>query len=670
MALSLRNRAQDAVERFSRRIGERAASAVVTTGSRARTVARFVAGGAGSTAAAALDGWGESIEKARRSGLFDETDDEPGAGGRGRARNAKDGTPQGLSGVPSEIAGQLFDSDTAPYAQPQTLSTPGPMNRLSYDEIRLLAMHPVISPILWTRINEVRRFAVVQRDEHSIGYEVRIRDKKRTATAAERRKCQEAEKFIGRCGNWSDSDIQTRYMFGDFLAMLTHDALRFDQGCAQILYDMKDEKPAAFLSMPSHQIRRAVPRAVRAPMGLEAFFGATNLGGTPENPDFVQVDKRLTVVGAWPARKLLFGVRRPRSDAESYGYGWPELDELIKVLRALLDSMDYNMAQFHQGILTNGMLKVRAKYTQEQFKMFKRQLRAMMVGVRNAHRVPYLQVNPDEKEDIEWLDFKKSNKDQEFSQWMGFLLKVACAVYMMDPAQINFIYGTEGVKSALSQGSGENTRVLLSQDRGLWPLLSAIAEWVNKWIIWPMDPSLHFAFVGMDAKTPEEKLRIRKLRLETTDTVDELRAEDDKAPMPDGTGDCILSPTWIQYAAQKAAAAGGGEGAPGAPGDEGEPGAAPDDDGGEDDAFPGLSFMDASAGKKGSAAPDANDEGDDEQGAPEKPGKDPKKGKAKAEPEGFKKAAPVPSWQRGERGRNLRFYTSEIAPVDDGDGEG
>ena len=84
-----------------------------------------------------------------------------------------------------------------------------------------------------------------------------------------------------------------------------------------------------------------------------------------------------------------------------------------------------------------------------------------------------------------------------------------------------------------------------------------------------MNEDFEFNFVGLDAKTQDDVAELNSKLVKTTRTVDELRAEDDLEPLPDGKGEIILDPTWLQNAQSIDAQGEGGEG-------EGGEGEAPD----------------------------------------------------------------------------------------------
>lgn len=51
--------------------------------------------------------------------------------------------------------------------------------------------------------------------------------------------------------------------------------------------------------------------------------------------------------------------------------------------------------------------------------------------------------------------------------------------------------------------------------------------------------------------TRDEIAELNSKRVKTFLTIDELRAEDDLPPLPDGKGEIILDPTWLQFAQGK-----------------------------------------------------------------------------------------------------------------------
>lgn len=159
-------------------------------------------------------------------------------------------------------------------------------------------------------------------------------------------------------------------------------------------------------------------------------------------------------------------------------------------------------------------------------------------------------------EDLQYINLQQSHRDMEFNAWMDFLIKEACGVYAVDPAEINFNYGNTGQSKALVESSSME-KIMESKERGLRPLLNDIGELISKHIVTPLNEDFCFEFVGLDAETKDKVVDRNMKRVKSFITVDELRAEEDRPPLPDGQGAIILDPTFLQN--KQASAYGGGE---------------------------------------------------------------------------------------------------------------
>jgi hypothetical protein len=140
----------------------------------------------------------------------------------------------------------------------------------------------------------------------------------------------------------------------------------------------------------------------------------------------------------------------------------------------------------------------------------------------------------------------------EFSSWLEYLVKVICAVYLIDPSEINF-----EMKGSMHQTQGpmfesqNESKQKLSKDRGLKPLLKFIESEFNKNVIYQIDPKLEFQFVGLDAKTEEQRQKLRTEQLTFYRTIDEIRAEEDLPALgEDRGGDIIMNNVYTQYMLQ------------------------------------------------------------------------------------------------------------------------
>jgi hypothetical protein len=217
-----------------------------------------------------------------------------------------------------------------------------------------------------------------------------------------------------------------------------------------------------------------------------------------------------------------------------------ELEMLLNVITASLWAFEHNKNFFKNGASAKGLMNFKGSVPDSKLDSFRRMWQMMIAGVGNAHKTPMTSVD-----EVQWIDLHKNNTDMEFSAWMDWLIKITSATMLMDPAELNFNYGNTGQASQMFQAPAEQ-KLKQSKDRGLRPLLTYFAKWINTYLIWRLDPNYRLVFRGLDAKGEDQKVDLAKKKATYLMTVDELRAEEDLKPLPDGKGEVILDPTWLQ----------------------------------------------------------------------------------------------------------------------------
>lgn len=241
----------------------------------------------------------------------------------------------------------------------------------------------------------------------------------------------------------------------------------------------------------------------------------------------------------------------PRADLRVNNFGFAPVEQIVRLVTAWLFGFEYNLRFFTQGSAIKGILNIKGAIPDRQLRAFRRMWYTMVSGVQNAWRTPILN-----SEDIQWVGMQVANREMEYSAWMDFLTKLICAVFGVDPMEVNFVFGNTGQKGGLNQSRPNKDEVVESKDKGLVPLAEHIADSVNQHIIWEQAPELEFAFTGLDAKAESKERKRRMEEVEKWRTVNEIRAEQDQEPLEHG--DLILNPVYLQYVQGKEAQAGGG----------------------------------------------------------------------------------------------------------------
>ena len=401
----------------------------------------------------------------------------------------------------------------------------------------------VIAAVIGTRINQVSTFTKPKRfSTDGMGFEVRLRDPQAIPNRKQKEIITSLETFLENCGYKYDASIDD---FDTFIRKIVRDSLTYDQACFEIVPDRKG-RPAQVLAVDAGTIR-AASEDYTPEMTWSRTVPKKN-----EEVAWVQVVDG-TVVAWFTADELAFGVRNPRSNINLQPYGFSELEQLITQITSHLYAEEYNSKFFSQGGTTKGIINIKAEPNgignKEQLDSFKRQWRAQVNGMSGAWKTPVLQV----PNGVEYINVSQSNRDMEFNQWMNYLINIVCAVYAIDPAEINFANnGGAAGQSSVFENSQEQ-KLKNSKDKGLKPLLRFIETIINKYIISRFSQEYVFTFAGLDEQSESEKTDLDVKQVKVWKTVNEIRKDHGEEPLDDG--DVILDPSWLVYHGQQQAMA-------------------------------------------------------------------------------------------------------------------
>ncbi len=438
---------------------------------------------------------------------------------------------------------------------------------LTYDVLKRIPHQlGVVAAILQTRCNQVAAFSVPYRNSKSIGFAIKHKDPSHETSKSEQEFIDDLEKFIYNCGAPTPNPHNKikRDDFETFLKKIVRDSLMYDKSTFEIVPDRLGQ-PYEFIAVDAATVRIAASNEVfgpddtfmhrspvitnrllqmdeRTPFKSMQMLASNKRKG--ERPDFVQVING-QIENVYYRDELAFGVRNPRTDIYIQGYGYGEMEQLITILTAHLYAEEYNRRFFMQGSAPKGILNFKGEnFTPDMLEGFKRQWRSNLEGVENSWKTPILQA----EQGVEWIDLHPSNREMEYGQWVEYLIKITCAVFLMDPAELNFdLHG--GVQQTPLFESSQEWKLKASRDRGLKPLLRFIAKQINEHIITQIDDHFVFDFVGLDELTEQEKHELRQEQVASYMTLNEIRRAEDLPDVEDG--DTILNPTYIQARQQR-----------------------------------------------------------------------------------------------------------------------
>lgn len=382
---------------------------------------------------------------------------------------------------------------------------------------------PVINDIIQTYVTEVSEYCTPAKNRYDTGFRIKLRDNAAHPKSREKKEMDRITRALLN-SNTYDADSRARMSFEGFMRQLTRDSLMYDQKCAEIV-SARNGKPAEWFALDATTIRLANTTQLTPVTDPDEVFA-------------VQLYDDV-VVEQFTRKELAWGVRNPRTSLIGYGYGIAESEMIISAITYMLWGFNYNANFFKYGSSAKGLLNLVGQIPETQMRAFRRQFYNMLSGVENSFRTPVTNVDK-----LEWINMHQSNRDMEFSLWLDFLIKLACAAYAMDPAQINFKYGNTGGGSAFAEGS-DSQKAKISRARGLHPLLRSLERFLNINIINQINDDFEMEFVGFNAESAKERADLDTQRVRSIWFVDEVRAEQDKDPLPDGLGQVILDANWM-----------------------------------------------------------------------------------------------------------------------------
>lgn len=384
-----------------------------------------------------------------------------------------------------------------------------PNNGISFGTLNRMGEIFIVKAIINTRIEQVQNFLKYSLDDQKPGYQIRYKK----SPGSEDKELNEKDKKIvdyivkfleegGENDKWECEDN-----FQEFTRKVLRDSLVLDQMTFELVR-ARNMNLKKYRAVDAALIRQLDTNDPRYAQMFENFrwhgylprYAMVWDGQIIRHP----VTNEYVVFYPW---ELGYGVRNKTTNVLRNGYGCSELETLIEIVTWILWGMQYNGNFFKQGSQPKGFINVKnGNIDQGTLNEFRQDWKQTMSTVYNSHKIPVIQGI-----DLEWIDLQQTNRDMEFTEWIKFLLVIACAVYRMDPSELGFqfqdaarIFGQEGQKERLDH----------SRQKGLTPLLVFYQNVLNKYIISEIDDRLELAFTGIEIEDEAAQVELDKKKSE------------------------------------------------------------------------------------------------------------------------------------------------------------
>lgn len=387
-----------------------------------------------------------------------------------------------------------------------------PNNGIAFGTLNRMGDIFIIKAIINTRIEQVQNFLKYSVDDQKPGYQIRYKRSPGSEGFDEKELSAKDKKIVdyivrfledgGENDKWECEDN-----FQEFTRKVLRDSLVLDQMTFELVR-ARNMNLKKYRAVDAALIRQLDTNDPRYRQMFENFrwhgylprYAMVWDGQIIRHP----VSDEYVVFYPW---ELGYGIRNKTTNVLRNGYGCSELETLIEIVTWILWGMQYNGNFFKQGSQPKGFINVKnGNVDQGTLNEFRQDWKQTMSTVYNSHKIPVIQGI-----DLEWIDLQQTNRDMEFTEWIKFLLVIACAVYRMDPSELGFqfqdaarIFGQEGQKERLDH----------SKQKGLTPLLVFYQNILNKYIISEIDDRLELVFTGIEIKDEAAQVELDKKKSE------------------------------------------------------------------------------------------------------------------------------------------------------------
>jgi hypothetical protein len=407
--------------------------------------------------------------------------------------------------------------------------------------------------IVFTRQHQVGSFARPYRedDNNPLGYRWVRRDGERL-TKDDVKETVRLDQILQNSGTEFDP-VARRYQyrrktFQGFLAALVADTLTADACPIEVERSVRGEV-LGWYNVPFDTIRLAHE---------DGYEGDDRIIALQLAPT-----ERLPIIGFEPT-ELIYEVRNPRSALEYHDYGQAELEHFVRAATSYLNTFTFNAANLDRNSIPRGFLTVFGDYGPRQLTAFKSQWNSLVRGAAKRWSLPVLVSRNRQEGGAQWTAVDTSTTEMFMTKWLVFLVSLLCALFGMDPVEVNM----EAFTSKVSSLSGKDTAEKLqsSKDRGFIPLMIWLESLLNEHLIGRITRKYRLTWVGLFPADEDRKFERQKLAC----TVDEFRAIDGEERHPDpDIGKAPVNSALLSIYTQKVLAAQQGVG-PGTGDDDGE----------------------------------------------------------------------------------------------------
>jgi hypothetical protein len=465
--------------------------------------------------------------------------------------NPEDNDPSKQIGRKAIIDDPYFENMTS------QLMVKHKMSRLSNRMLKEVSVRDwLVSSILQCRVDTLLRFSRPEHRRFEMGFRVIKKDRNAEYSKDELAEVAAIEDFIYHCGRKEGTPPDERVLFGEFLKLITRDALTFGHVAIEKV-KTRAGGLHRFRPLPAESVylinkRLSKNQVKQEQKTAQQTFGKPLSDNDPKKDQqvneadldyykYVQMSYQNQPLAHFGDEDMIFKNFNPQNFADSNGYCYSPLELAIINITNHLNVENYNANFFTHGYAARGVLHLKGTVTQSQLMNFRRQFYNSISGQQHAWRTPIV-AGLDE---VQWVPMSGSAKEMEYINFNNHLMRVICSMFQIDPVELGLEYlASANGRSPMQQANNEY-KIEYSRERGLYPILMFIEDLINSDLLPSLDKGLaekyKFVFTGYTDETPQTEIAQMQAEMTVWKSMNDLLVQSQKEKIKTPAADLPLN---------------------------------------------------------------------------------------------------------------------------------
>lgn len=431
------------------------------------------------------------------------------------------------------------------------------MSRLSNKALKEVSVRDwLVSAIIQARVDTLLRFARPEHRRHEMGFRFIKKDHNAEYSKDEMQEIASLEDFIYNCGRKEGTPVEDRMLFGEFLKLVTRDALTFGHVAIEKVKTRKGGlhriRPLPSENMYLINKRMSKEQIEQQDKAAQQTYKQPLSNNDPKTEQqvnvaeneyykYVQVSYNQQPLNYFGDADLIFKNFNPQNFSDSNGYCYSPLELAIINITNHLNVENYNANFFTHGYAARGVLHLKGTVTQAQLMNFRRQFYNTISGQQHAWRTPIV-AGLDE---VQWVPMSGSAKEMEYINFNNHLMRIVCAQFQIDPVELGLDYLVSANGKSPAQQSNNEYKIEYSRERGLYPILMFIEDMINSEVLPSIDPALSdkykFIFTGYTDETPQTEIAQMQAEMTVWKSMNDLLIQSQKERIKSPVADLPLN---------------------------------------------------------------------------------------------------------------------------------